>query len=187
MYKVIKRLLDIIISLLGIIILIPLFLILFIVVLFDSKGRVIFRQKRVGKNNKLFIIYKFRTMKIEAPSEVSSELFLDANKYISKTGQFLRKTHLDELPQLFNILLGQMTFVGYRPIIKSEIEYLNLRQVNGINKLKPGLTGNVQILLKKDLLITEKIKLEVDYLNNFSLINDTKIFFNTFIYLFKRK
>lgn len=115
-----KRLIDCIMSLIGIILLIPVFIIIGFLIKIDSKGPVIFRQERYGKNKKPFYIYKFRTMRLDAPKNVSTKELNDSKKYITKIGTFLRRTSLDELPQLFNILLGQMSIVGPRPVVLKE-------------------------------------------------------------------
>ena len=139
-YFMVKRLMDIILSLSSIILLIPLFIIIGILIKRDSKGPVIFKQERYGKNKEPFYIYKFRTMRLDAPNDVSTEELKDSKNYITKIGGFLRRTSLDELPQLFNILLGQMTVVGPRPVVLKEKNLIALRDIYGANNIKPGIT-----------------------------------------------
>ena len=145
MYRVIKRLLDILCSFLGIVLLSPLLLILALLVKCTSKGPVLFRQKRVGKNKKYFEILKFRSMRADTPHDVPTHLLQNAESSITPVGHFLRKTSLDELPQLFNILMGQMSIVGPRPALWNQYDLIAERDRYGANNLTPGLTGWAQV------------------------------------------
>ena len=184
-YFMVKRLMDIILSLSSIILLIPLFIIIGILIKRDSKGPVIFKQERYGKNKEPFYIYKFRTMRLDAPNDVSTEELKDSKNYITKIGGFLRRTSLDELPQLFNILLGQMTVVGPRPVVLKEKNLIALRDIYGANNIKPGITGWAQINGRDLLSVEEKAKLEGYYVENMGFKMDIKCFFKTIQYVLK--
>ncbi|MGE6368784.1 sugar transferase [Planococcus kocurii] len=174
MYLIFKRLLDIVLSLGAIIIFSPLFLIVSLVVKIDSKGPIIFKQKRPGIDNEIFTIYKFRTMKIETPN-VSTEELGDPSNYITKLGLFLRKSSLDEIPQLFNILKGDMSIVGPRPALYNQDNLISMREIEGIDKIKPGLTGYAQVMGRDEISDLEKVKYEKYYKENMSLLLDSKI------------
>ena len=184
-YFMVKRLMDIILSLSSIILLIPLFIIIGILIKRDSKGPVIFKQERYGKNKEPFYIYKFRTMRLDAPNDVSTEELKDSKNYITKIGGFLRRTSLDELPQLFNILLGQMTVVGPRPVVLKEKNLIALRDIYGANNIKPGITGWAQINGRDFLSVEEKAKLDGYYVENMGFKMDIKCFFKTIQYVLK--
>lgn len=184
-YFMVKRLMDIILSLSSIILLIPLFIIIGILIKRDSKGPVIFKQERYGKNKEPFYIYKFRTMRLDAPNDVSTEELKDSKNYITKIGGFLRRTSLDELPQLFNILLGQMTVVGPRPVVLKEKNLIALRDIYGANNIKPGITGWAQINGRDLLSVEEKAKLDGYYVENMGFKMDIKCFFKTVKYVLK--
>ena len=184
-YFMVKRLMDIILSLSSIILLIPLFIIIGILIKRDSKGPVIFKQERYGKNKEPFYIYKFRTMRLDAPNDVSTEELKDSKNYITKIGGFLRRTSLDELPQLFNILLGQMTVVGPRPVVLKEKNLIALRDIYGANNIKPGITGWAQINGRDLLSVEEKAKLDGYYVENMGFKMDIKCFFETIQYVLK--
>ena len=184
-YFMVKRLMDIILSLSSIILLIPLFIIIGILIKRDSKGPVIFKQERYGKNKEPFYIYKFRTMRLDAPNDVSTEELKDSKNYITKIGGFLRRTSLDELPQLFNILLGQMTVVGPRPVVLKEKNLIALRDIYGANNIKPGRTGWAQINGRDLLSVEEKAKLDGYYVENMGFKMDIKCFFKTIQYVLK--
>ena len=184
-YFMVKRLMDIILSLSSIILLIPLFIIIGILIKRDSKGPVIFKQERYGKNKEPFYIYKFRTMRLDAPNDVSTEELKDSKNYITKIGGFLRRTSLDELPQLFNILLGQMTVVGPRPVVLKEKNLIALRDIYGANNIKPGITGWAHINGRDLLSVEEKAKLDGYYVENMGFKMDIKCFFKTIQYVLK--
>ncbi|MGL5754014.1 MAG: sugar transferase [Paraclostridium sp.] len=184
-YNTLKRFIDIIISVSGIIILAPIFLITSILIKLESDGPIIFKQLRAGKNSKPFYIYKFRSMKKDAPT-LSTNEFDDANLFITKTGRFIRKTSIDELPQLINILKGDMSIVGPRPVILDEKELILLRQKYNIDIILPGITGLAQINGRDSIGEKEKVKLDYQYLKNRSLILDIKIVFITIFKVLKK-
>ena len=184
-YLTVKRLLDFVLSLIGIVVLMPVFIIIGILIKVDSRGPVIFKQKRYGKNKEPFYIYKFRTMASDAPQNVATKDLNDSKKYITKIGAFLRRTSLDELPQLFNILLGQMTIVGPRPVVLKEENLIIARDLYGANDIKPGITGWAQINGRDLLSIEEKAKLDGYYVENMGFKMDMKCFFKTVKYVLK--
>ncbi|MFS1036320.1 sugar transferase [Enterococcus casseliflavus] len=186
MYKDgLKRIIDFILSLMGIIVLSPVLLLLCLAIRLDSKGPIIFKQKRVGKNKTHFNIYKFRTMKIDTPKEMPTHLLADPDFYITKVGKFLRKTSLDELPQLFNIIKGDMAVIGPRPALWNQYDLIEERDKYGANDIRPGLTGLAQISGRDELEIPIKAKIDGKYTNNISLMMDIKCFFGTITSVFK--
>ena len=183
-YTLSKRIIDVIASIIGIIVLSPLLLLVAILIKVDSKGPIIFKQVRVGKDSKPFNIYKFRSMKINTPN-LSTEEFVDASKFITKVGWFIRKTSIDELPQLFNILKGDMSIVGPRPVIEKETRLLELRKKYKVDKIPPGITGLAQINGRDNIDDYEKVEYDLNYLINRSLILDIKIIIKTFLKVVK--
>ena len=165
----IKRLLAVILSLGGMICLSPLLLVLCIAIKLDSPGPVFFKQKRVGIHKQHFNILKFRTMRIDTPHDMPTHLLHDPDQYITRVGRFLRKTSLDELPQLWNILKGDMSFVGPRPLISSEMRAHRLRLEYGVYRFRPGLTGWAQINGRDSISLLRKMKLDKEYCDNWSL------------------
>lgn len=180
-----KRIIDFILSLMGIVVLSPVLLLLCLAIKLDSKGPIIFKQKRVGKNKTHFNIYKFRTMKIDTPKEMPTHLLADPDFYITKVGKFLRKTSLDELPQLFNIIKGDMAVIGPRPALWNQYDLIEERDKYGANDIRPGLTGLAQISGRDELEIPIKAKLDGKYTDNISLMMDIKCFFGTITSVFK--
>ncbi len=181
-----KRAFDFTVSLLLIIILFPLFVLISLIVLIDAGTPVIFRQYRVGKDNKLFYIYKFRTMRRNARNAATADL-KDSDKLITKSGRFLRKTSLDELPQLVNVLLGDMSFVGPRPLIPEEKEIRALRKKYNVYSVRPGITGWAQINGRDMLSIEEKALFDKEYIDKQSIGFDIKILFKTVLVVLKRE
>ena len=181
MYPVLKRVIDIVISGLAIVVLSPVLLLIAIAIKLDSKGPVLFKQKRVGKNKSHFMIYKFRSMYVDAPSDMPTHLLKDPTAMITKVGAFLRKTSLDELPQLFNIFKGEMAIVGPRPALWNQYDLIEERDKYGANNIRPGLTGWAQINGRDELEIDEKSKLDGYYVQNMSLGLDIKCFLGTFL------
>ncbi|OJG49866.1 UDP-phosphate galactose phosphotransferase [Enterococcus gallinarum] len=181
----VKRGIDFLLSLAGIIILSPIFLILCLAIKVDSKGPIIFKQKRVGKDKSHFNIYKFRTMKVDTPKEMPTHLLENPDFFITKVGKFLRKTSLDELPQLFNILKGDMAVIGPRPALWNQYDLIEERDKYGANDIRPGLTGLAQISGRDELEIQEKAKLDGDYTEHISFGMDVKCFFRTITSVFK--
>lgn len=186
MYKnYMKHWLDFILSLVGLIVLSPVFLIVIIAIRIDSKGAVLFTQKRVGKNKKYFNIYKFRTMKIDTPKEMPTHLLDNSDYYITKVGKFLRKTSLDELPQLINILKGDMAVIGPRPCLWNQYDLIEEREKYGANHVRPGLTGWAQINGRDELEISVKASLDGYYMNHITPLMDLKCFAGTITAVFK--
>ena len=170
-----KRFFDVFFSLAAIIILSPTLIILSVVVALDTKAFPIFVQVRMGRNNQPFNIFKFRTMLVSAPVDVATAKLANSDEYISKVGKLLRRTSIDELPQLLNILLGQMSIVGPRPVVLSETDLLELRTRNGACSVRPGLTGVAQTSGRDKLTITEKAKMDAFYANNMSFALDSRV------------
>ncbi|MCK1201178.1 sugar transferase [Streptococcus uberis] len=185
MYQVVKRLLAILISGLAIIILSPVLLAVAIAIKCDSKGPVLFKQKRVGKDKKHFMIYKFRSMYVDAPADMPTHMLKDPTAMITKIGAFLRKTSLDELPQLFNIFKGEMAIVGPRPALWNQYDLIAERDKYNANSIRPGLTGWAQINGRDELEIEEKSRLDGYYVAHMSFLMDLKCFFGTFISVLK--
>ena len=175
----IKRLLDFILALVGSIILMPLLAVIALVIKSESDGPALFRQKRVGRNKKFFYILKFRTMRIDAPHNAPTHLLEDPDKYITKVGAILRKTSLDELPQIFNILRGQMSIIGPRPALWNQYDLIEERDKYGANNITPGLTGWAQINGRDELEIPIKAKLDGEYVEKVGFLFDLEIFFKT--------
>lgn len=187
MYSILKRLGDISISLIAITLFCPLFILIAIAIKFDSKGPVIFKQKRFGIHKKTFYVFKFRTMKVESPKYVATRDLQNPEQWITRVGAFLRKTSLDELPQLCNILVGDMSIVGPRPVVVSERDVIEAREKYGANDVLPGLTGWAQINGRDNLSTDIKAKLDGYYVKNRSLIMDIKCIVRTIPYVLKRK
>jgi O-antigen biosynthesis protein WbqP len=181
MYSIIKRVIDFILALLGLIILSPVFLILTIAIKFDSKGPVLFKQKRVGINKTHFNMLKFRTMRIDTPKDTPTHLLENPEQYITKVGKFLRKTSLDELPQVINILCGTMACIGPRPALWNQYDLITERDKYGANDIRPGLTGWAQINGRDELPIDIKARLDGEYVQSMSLGIDVKCFFGTIV------
>lgn len=181
-----KRAFDFTVSLILIILLSPVFLLISLIVLIDAGTPVIFRQYRVGKNNKLFYIYKFRTMRRGVKNVATADL-KDSQKYITKSGRILRKTSLDELPQLVNVLLGDMSFVGPRPLIPEEKEIRELRKEYNVYSVRPGITGWAQINGRDNLTDEEKALFDKEYIEKQSILFDIKILIKTVFVVLKRE
>ena len=178
-YVLLKRFFDIIIAyLLLLICYIPMIIIALLIKITDG-GPVIFRQRRVGKNGLCFVCYKFRTMRCDAPRELSTKEFFNADEYITSFGAFLRKTSLDELPQLFNVLAGDMSIVGPRPLIPNEKEMHVLRKELGVYNARPGITGLAQVCGRDDLDDIRKAECDAIYVTNMSLVSDLNIMLST--------
>lgn len=183
--RVIKPMIDFLLSVIGFMILSPIFLIICIWIKCDSKGPIFFKQKRYGKNKKFFYIYKFRTMYVEAPKDMPTHMLSNPEQYITRVGKFLRKTSLDELPQIINILKGEMSIVGPRPALWNQEDLIQERDKYGANAIKPGLTGWAQINGRDELEIEEKAKYDGEYVEKVSFLFDMRCFFETFISVFK--
>ncbi|MCI6739807.1 MAG: sugar transferase [Bacteroidales bacterium] len=177
--KFVKRGLDLVLSFCALVVLSPLLLAISVWIKCDSPGPVLFRQKRVGKGKDLFFILKFRTMRTDTPKDVPTHLLQDPDAYITRSGHFLRKTSLDELPQIWNILVGQMSIVGPRPALWNQYDLLEERDKYGANDVTPGLTGWAQVNGRDELEIPVKAKLDGEYVARLSFGMDLKCFFLT--------
>lgn len=187
MYKLIKRMIDFVLSLFALAALSPVFLIISAAVKLDSEGPVLFSQKRVGKDKKLFSMYKFRTMRIDTPHDMPTHLLKDPDAYITKVGKFLRKSSLDELPQLFNIIKGNMAIVGPRPALWNQFDLIAERDKYGANDIRPGLTGWAQVNGRDELEIDVKAKFDGEYVSKMSLPFDVKCIVSTALQVVKHK
>lgn len=185
--KWVKRTGDFILSLMALIFLSPVFLLLALWIKIDSKGPVLFKQKRVGKNNIHFNILKFRTMYSNTPKDIPTHLLQNPQAMITKCGAFLRKTSLDELPQIINILAGKMSIIGPRPALWNQYDLIEKRDENSASALVPGLTGYAQINGRDELPIDIKAELDGYYAKNISFTLDVKIFFKTITNVFDSK
>lgn len=175
----IKRVIDFLLSLVGLIVLSPLFVVIALIIKISSPGPVFFKQKRVGKNKTYFSILKFRTMRTDTPKDCPTHLLANPDQYITSIGKFLRKTSLDELPQIINILKGDMAIIGPRPALWNQFDLIEERDKYGANDVLPGLTGWAQINGRDELEIDVKAKLDGEYVNNISFLFDVKCFFGT--------
>lgn len=180
-YVYVKQVVDFFMALIGILVLWPVFLIIAIAIKMSSKGPILFKQKRLGKNKKEFYILKFRTMRTDTPSDMPTHLLQDPDFFITKIGRFLRKTSLDELPQIINILKGEMSIVGPRPALWNQYDLIAERDKYGANDIKPGLTGWAQINGRDELGIEVKAQFDGEYVQKFCLLMDIKCFFVTLI------
>ncbi len=178
-YRKIKRGMDICLSAAGLVILSPLFLILTTAIKLDSRGPVIFRQKRVGIHKSYFQILKFRTMRVDTPKNMPTHMLDDPEKYITRVGKILRKTSLDELPQIINILRGDMSIIGPRPALWNQYDLIAEREKYRANDVLPGLTGWAQINGRDELEIPAKARLDGEYVRRMSLGFDVKCFLGT--------
>jgi len=185
MYMKTKRLLDVVLSILGLTLLSPIFLILIIAIKLDSKGPVLFKQKRIGIMKTHFNILKFRTMRIDTPKDTPTHMLENPDQYITKMGKFLRKTSLDELPQIWNIFVGQMSIIGPRPALWNQYDLIEERDIYGANNVPPGLTGWAQINGRDELPIEVKAKLDGEYVEKISFWMDVKCFFGTIVSVIK--
>lgn len=182
-----KRVLDVALSGLGIIVFAPIMVVIALLIKLESPGPVLFRQKRIGIRKSTFQILKFRTMRIDAPKDTPTHQLQNPDRYLTRVGRVLRKTSLDELPQLFNILAGHMAVVGPRPALWNQDDLIMERDKYGANDVRPGLTGLAQIHGRDALEIPDKAKLDGEYVNNINLLMDIRCFFGTFISVFKRE
>ena len=180
-YMPIKRVLDVLLSGCGILILSPILGIVALAIKLESPGPVIFKQKRFGKNKEFFEIYKFRSMRTDTPKDLPTHLLNDPDRFITKTGRFIRKTSLDELPQLFNIFLGKMSVIGPRPALWNQGDLIAERDKYHANDIRPGLTGWAQINGRDELEIPVKAKFDGEDVRKMSFLFDCKCFFGTVI------
>lgn len=178
-YLLFKRIFDIVLSFIAIIILFIPMAIVFVCIKLESPGPAIFKQNRVGYQGKIFVIYKFRSMHITAPPECPTNDLKNSKEYITKFGNFLRKTSIDELPQLYNILKGDMSFVGFRPVCVTEKKLNALRHEYGVFATKPGLTGIAQVCGRDRVPAEEKVKMDCEYIKTISFSTDLKCLLKT--------
>lgn len=183
--KVGKRLLDILISAAGILLLSWLFLILFLIIKIDSKGPIFFRQKRVGIHKTHFQIHKFRTMRTDTPKDMPTHLLNNPDAYITRVGKFLRRSSLDELPQLFDVLCGHMSLVGPRPALWNQYDLIAERDKYGANDVRPGITGWAQINGRDELEIPVKAAYDGEYVKQMGFLMDCRCFFGTLLPVFR--
>lgn len=177
-FKMVKRLLDLLLALIAIVVLSIPILIIVIAVAVTSRGPVIYWSQRVGRDKIIFKMPKFRTMEVGSP-EVATHLLLNPEDLLTPIGSFLRRTSLDELPQIWSIVMGDMSFVGPRPALYNQNDLIESRELNGVNQLTPGLTGWAQLNGRDSLPIPEKVALDVEYLKHKSFLFDLKILFLT--------
>ena len=178
-YLPIKRLIDLVLSVCGLIVLSPLLIAIVIAIKLDSKGPVIFKQKRVGKNKTYFNIWKFRTMRTDTPKDMPTHLLSSPDAYITKIGKFLRQTSLDELPQILQIVVGKMAIIGPRPALWNQYDLIEERDKYGANDITPGLTGWAQVNGRDELEIPVKAKLDGEYVEKMGFMMDCKCFIMT--------
>lgn len=184
-YIPIKRGIDVVLSGAAIILLSPVLGGLSLAIKLDSNGPILFKQKRVGKNKELFEIWKFRTMKTDTPKDMPTHMLSDPEQYITRVGKFLRKTSLDELPQLFNIFKGEMSIIGPRPALWNQDDLIEERDKYGANDVTPGLTGWAQINGRDELEIPVKARLDGVYIKNMGFLMDVKCFVGTILSVVK--
>lgn len=184
-YLKFKRFYDTLGAFIGIVLLSPLFILIMLFIKIDSKGPILFKQKRIGRYKKHFNILKFRTMRIDTPKDTPTHMLENPDQWITKMGKFLRKTSLDELPQLINILKGDMSIIGPRPALWNQYDLIIERDKYDVHKLFPGITGYAQIKGRDTLPIPEKAALDGAYVKRVSLWLDIKIFLGTIISVFK--
>lgn len=186
-FRFVKRLVDIICSLLCIILLSPIMLIVALMVKITSKGPIIFKQQRMGRNCKTFNCYKFRSMKIDSPHDMATSLIDDPNKLYTPIGKFIRKLSIDEFPQFFNILFGHMSFIGPRPVVLTENNLNEMRRRLNVYSMRPGISGYAQVHGRDDVYYKNKAIMDAYYVKNASLWLDLKLIFQTVGVLFLKK
>lgn len=177
----VKPVLDALLSFAGLVLLSPVFLVIFIAIVVDDPGPIFFKQKRVGKGKTFFLLHKFRSMKMSTPHDVPTHRLSNPEQYITRVGKFLRKTSLDELPQNWDIFRGKMSVIGPRPALWNQADLVAQREQYAANDVKPGLTGWAQINGRDELEITVKAKFDGEYVSNQSFWFDAKCFWDTFV------
>lgn len=185
MYLIFKRFIDIVLTVTGLVLITPIFLLLMTAIKLESSGPIFFRQKRVGQYKKHFQILKFRTMRIDTPQDTPTHMLKKPDQYITRVGRFLRRTSLDELPQVFNILKGEMSIIGPRPALWNQFDLIAERDKYGANNVPVGLTGWAQINGRDELPIPAKAKLDGEYAKNIGFWMDLKCFIKTFTSVLK--
>ena len=184
-YPALKRMVDFLLSLSGLLVLLPLLILLVLLIKVDSRGPVFFCQKRVGKGKLTFPMYKFRTMRIDAPKDMPTHLLKNPDQHITRMGRFLRRTSLDELPQLFNILRGEMSVIGPRPALWNQDDLVAERDKYGANDISPGLSGWAQVNGRDELPIPIKARLDGEYVQRMGFLFDCKIVLLSVVAAFK--
>ncbi len=187
MYLPIKRIVDLLIVIISCIILLPIGIFLCVAIKVESPGPILFRQKRVGLRKRYFDIFKFRTMRVDTPKDVPTHMLTNPEQYITRIGAFLRKTSLDELPQIINILKGDMSVIGPRPALWNQYDLIEERDRYGANNVRPGLTGWAQINGRDELEIPIKAKLDGEYIRRMGLIFDVRCFIGTIFSVLNQK
>lgn len=187
LYSTVKRVIDFSLSLLAIVLLAPIFFIVALLIELDDPGPVFFKQKRVGIHKNYFQILKFRTMKISTPKDCPTHMLTNPDQFITRVGKFLRKSSLDELPQLFNIFKGEMSIIGPRPALWNQEDLIIERDKYGANDIMPGLTGWAQINGRDELSIVVKAKFDGEYVERRSIIFDIEIFIKTIFSVLRSK
>ena len=182
-----KPILDAILSFAGLLLLSPVFLIIFIAIVVDDPGPIFFKQKRVGKGKTFFLLHKFRSMKMSTPHDVPTHQLSNPEQYITRVGKFLRKTSLDELPQIWDIFRGKMSVIGPRPALWNQADLVAQREQYAANDVKPGLTGWAQINGRDELEIPVKAKFDGEYIAKQSFLFDFKCFWDTFVSVLKHE
>lgn len=185
MYKYVKRIIDVFLSLVAILILFPMFILIAFLIKLESPGSIFFKQERAGIDQNSFHIYKFRTMRCDAPNDTPTWMLNNPNQYITNIGSILRKLSIDELPQLINILRGEMSLIGPRPVVWNERDLINERENLGAFSVLPGLTGLAQINGRDELDYMEKARFDAEYVKNQTFWFDVKIFFGTILSVLK--
>lgn len=175
----IKDVIDKLLAFFGLVVLSPVYVVIFLAIYLDDPGPVLFTQKRVGKNKEYFKLHKFRSMKLSTPHDTPTHLLEDPEQYITKVGKFLRKSSLDELPQIWDIFIGNMSIIGPRPALWNQVDLIMERDKYGANDIKPGLSGWAQINGRDELAITMKARLDGEYVEKESFVFDAKCFLAT--------
>lgn len=186
-YRFVKRSFDIVVSLLALIVFSPIMLIIAIAIKCDSEGSVIFKQKRLGKNGRVFYCYKFRSMTIDAPKDCPTSRLENPEQYQTRLGRFLRKTSLDELPQLWCVFTGTMSIIGYRPLVLTEEKCNEMRWRLNVFWARPGISGYAQVHGRDNVYYKNKAVLDAEYVKRASLILDLKLIFQTVMVVLKRE
>ena len=185
--RFLKRVFDIILSFFGLVLLSPIFLVLCIAVIIDDPGPVFFKQKRIGRGKCYFYLHKFRSMKMSTPHDMPTHMLDNPNQYITRVGKFLRKSSLDELPQIWDIFRGKMSIIGPRPALWNQADLVFEREKYAANDVAPGLTGWAQINGRDELEISMKAKFDGDYIKDISFLFDIKCFIGTVLSVIKHE
>lgn len=185
--KFFKRLIDIVLSFFGLIILFPFILIISLLIVIDDPGPIFFSQRRIGINKTVFNLHKFRSMKMSTPHDIPTHLLENPEQYITRVGKFLRKSSLDELPQIWDILIGKMSIIGPRPALWNQDDLIAERDLYGANYIRPGLTGWAQINGRDELEISVKAKFDGEYVEKMNFLFDCKCFFGTVFNVLKHE